>query len=269
MVKCLSVHNEPNEPPYVSVITPSYNSIRFIGETISSVQNQSYENWEMIIVDDGSTDQSAAKIKEMIEGDSRIRLLSLKENVGAAKARNLAIQEARGRYIAFLDSDDIWLPHKLKTQLLFMEEMNIAFSYASYSLIDENGNELNREVSVPKSVDYHYLVGNTIIGCLTVMIDREKIPYVEMPSIQPEDTALWLNLLHEGYEAKGIQQVLAKYRIVTNSVSRNKIRAAFRYWKLLREQERLNSVQIFYYFSKYAYHAYKKNKINVVGKTQL
>ncbi|MFI8674498.1 glycosyltransferase family 2 protein [Bacillus thuringiensis] len=267
MVKCLSVHNEPNEPPYVSVITPSYNSIRFIGETISSVQNQSYKNWEMIIVDDGSTDQSAAKIKEIIEGDSRIRLLSLKENVGAAKARNLAIQEARGRYIAFLDSDDIWLPHKLKTQLLFMEEMNIAFSYASYSLIDENGNELNREVSVPKSVDYHYLVGNTIIGCLTVMIDREKIPYVEMPSIQPEDTALWLNLLHEGYEAKGIQQVLAKYRIVTNSVSRNKIRAAFRYWKLLREQERLNSVQIFYYFSKYAYHAYKKNKINVVGKT--
>ena len=269
MVKCLSVHNEPNEPPYVSVITPSYNSIRFIGETISSVQNQSYENWEMIIVDDGSTDQSAAKIKEIIEGDSRIRLLSLKENVGAAKARNLAIREARGRYIAFLDSDDIWLPHKLKTQLLFMEEMNIAFSYASYSLIDENGNELNREVSAPKSVDYHYLVGNTIIGCLTVMIDREKIPYVEMPSIQPEDTALWLNLLHEGYEAKGIQQVLAKYRIVTNSVSRNKIRAAFRYWKLLREQERLNSVQIFYYFSKYAYHAYKKNKINVVGKTQL
>ncbi|HGH1671491.1 glycosyltransferase family 2 protein [Bacillus thuringiensis] len=269
MVKCLSVHNEPNEPPYVSVITPSYNSIRFIGETISSVQNQSYENWEMIIVDDGSTDQSAVKIKEIIEGDSRIRLLSLKENVGAAKARNLAIQEARGRYIAFLDSDDIWLPHKLKTQLLFMEEMNIAFSYASYSLIDENGNELNREVSAPKSVDYHYLVGNTIIGCLTVMIDREKIPYVEMPSIQPEDTALWLNLLHEGYEAKGIQQVLAKYRIVTNSVSRNKIRAAFRYWKLLREQERLNSVQIFYYFSKYAYHAYKKNKINVVGKTQL
>ena len=243
--------------------------MRFIGETILSVQNQSYENWEMLIVDDGSTDQSATKIKDIIEGDSRIRLLSLKQNVGAAKARNLAIQEARGRYIAFLDSDDIWLPHKLKTQLLFMEEMNIAFSYASYSLIDENGNELNREVSAPKSVDYHYLVGNTIIGCLTVMIDREKIPYVEMPSIQPEDTALLLNLLHERYEAKGIQQVLEKYRIVTNSVSRNKIRAAFRYWKLLREQERLNSVQIFYYFSKYAYHAYKKNKINVVGKTQL
>lgn len=266
MVKCLSAHNKA---PHVSVITPSYNSIRFIGETISSVQNQSYENWEMIIVDDCSTDQSAAKIKEIIEGDSRIRLLSLKENVGAAKARNLAIQEARGRYIAFLDSDDIWLPHKLKTQLLFMEEMNIAFSYASYSLIDENGNELNREVSVPKSVDYHYLVGNTIIGCLTVMIDREKIPYVEMPSVQPEDTALWLNLLHEGHEAKGIQQVLAKYRIVANSVSRNKVRAAFRYWKLLRDQKSLNAVQSFYYFSKYAYHAYKKNKINVVGKTQL
>lgn len=242
MVKCLSAHNKA---PHVSVITPSYNSIRFIGETILSVQNQSYENWEMIIVDDASTDQSAAKIKEIIEGDSRIRLISLKENVGAAKARNLAIEEARGRYIAFLDSDDIWLPHKLKTQLLFMEEMNAAFSYTSYSLIDENGNGLNREVNVPKFVDYHRLAGNTIIGCLTVMIDQEKISHIEMPNVQPEDTALWLNLLHEGHEAKGIQQVLAKYRIVENSVSRNKMRAAFRYWKLLKEQKRLNAVQIF------------------------
>ncbi|GMR65359.1 MULTISPECIES: glycosyltransferase family 2 protein [Bacillus] len=266
MVKCLLAHNKT---PHVSVITPSYNSIRFIGETILSVQNQSYENWEMIIVDDASTDQSATKIKEIIKGDSRIRILSLKENVGAAKARNLAIKEARGRYIAFLDSDDIWLPHKLKTQLLFMEEMDVDFSYTSYSLIDENGNELNREVNVPEFVDYHYLAGNTIIGCLTVMLDREKISYIEMPSMQPEDTALWLNLLSEGYEARGIQQVLAKYRIVENSVSRNKIRAAFRYWNLLRKQKPLNSFQTFFYFSKYAYHAYRKNKINVVGKTKI
>lgn len=266
MVKCLSAHNKA---PHVSVITPSYNSIRFIGETILSVQNQSYEDWEMIIVDDASTDQSLAKIKEIIKGDSRIRLLSLKENVGAAKARNIAIEEARGRYIAFLDSDDIWLPHKLKTQLLFMEEMDVDFSYTSYSLIDENSNELNREVNVPEFVGYHYLAGNTIIGCLTVMLDREKISYIEMPSMQPEDTALWLNLLSEGYEARGIQQVLAKYRIVENSVSRNKIRAAFRYWNLLRKQKPLNSFQTFFYFSKYAYHAYRKNKINVVGKTQI
>lgn len=149
-----------------------------------------------------------------------------------------------------------------------MEEMNIAFSYASYSLIDENGNELNREVSVPKSVDYHYLVGNTIIGCLTVMIDREKIPYVEMPSVQPEDTALWLNLLHEGHEAKGIQQVLAKYRIVANSVSRNKVRAAFRYWKLLRDQKVLMQCKAFTILVSMLIMLIK-NKINVVGKTQL
>lgn len=266
MAKCLSVHNET---PRVSIITPSYNSLPFIGETITSVQSQSYENWEMLIVDDASTDHSAVKIKEMIEGDSRIRLLSLNENMGAAKARNIAIKEARGRYIAFLDSDDIWLPNKLQTQLLFMEETNVAFSYTSYSLIDENSNDLNREVNVPKSVDYHYLMGNTIIGCLTVMIDREKVPYIEMPSVQPEDTALWLELLHKGYEASGIQQMLAKYRIVTNSVSRNKIRAAFRYWKLLRAQKPLNLVQTFFYFSKYAYHAYRKNKINVMEKTRL
>ncbi|KFM99844.1 glycosyltransferase family 2 protein [Bacillus clarus] len=257
MVNCLSVHNEA---PYVSIITPSYNSLRFIGETIASVQSQSYENWEMLIVDDASTDHSAAKIKEMIKEDSRIRLLLLKENIGAAKARNIAIKEAKGRYIAFLDSDDMWLPNKLETQLLFMEETDVAFSYTSYSLIDENGKNLNRDVNVPKSVDYHYLAGNTIIGCLTVMIDREKIPNIEMPSVQPEDTALWLQLLNKGYEANGIQQVLAKYRIVTNSVSRNKIRAAFRYWKLLRAQKPLNLVQTFFYFSKYAYHAYRKIK---------
>ena len=101
-------------------------------------------------------------------------------------------------------------------------------------------------MNVPEFVDYHYLVGNTIIGCLTVMLDREKIPCIEMPSVQPEDTALWLQLLYKGYEAKGIQQVLAKYRIVTNSVSRNKIRAAFRYWKLLRAQKPLNSLQTFF-----------------------
>jgi len=255
--------------PCISIITPSYNSLRFIGETIRSVQSQSYKNWEMLIVDDASTDHSAVKIKEMIEADSRIRLLSLEENMGAAKARNIAIKEARGRYIAFLDSDDIWLPNKLETQLLFMEGTNVAFSYTSYSLIDENSNALNKEVNVPEFVDYHYLVGNTIIGCLTVMLDREKIPCIEMPSVQPEDTALWLQLLYKGYEAKGIQQVLAKYRIVTNSVSRNKIRAAFRYWKLLRAQKPLNSLQTFFYFSKYAYHAYRKNKINVVGKTQV
>ena len=124
MVKCLSVHNEV---PCISIITPSYNSLRFIGETIRSVQSQSYKNWEMLIVDDASTDHSAVKIKEMIEGDSRIRLLSLEENMGAAKARNIAIKEARGRYIAFLDSDDIWLPNKLETQLLFMEGTMLRF----------------------------------------------------------------------------------------------------------------------------------------------
>lgn len=266
MVNSLSVRSEA---PYVSIITPCYNSLRFIGETIASVQNQSYENWEMIIVDDASTDHAVAKIKEVIKEDSRIRLLLLKENIGTAKARNIAIKEAKGRYIAFLDSDDMWLPNKLEKQLLFMKETETAFSYTSYSLIDENGNSLGKEVNVPKSVNYYDLVGNTIIGCLTVMIDREKIPYIEMPSIQPEDTALWLQLLNKGYEANGIQQVLAQYRIVTNSVSRNKLKAAFRYWKLLRTQKPLNLAQTCFYFSKYAYHAYRKNKIHVMEKTPL
>ncbi|MGF9965821.1 glycosyltransferase family 2 protein [Bacillus rhizoplanae] len=249
-----------NTYPCVSVITPSYNSARFITETIQSVQQQTYEQWEMIIIDDGSTDDSVSIITEYIKNDSRIRLLSLKQNVGIAAARNIGLKEARGKYVAFLDSDDIWFPHKLYEQISFMKEKNVAFSYTSYCYINEDGENLDVHVQAPVALDYYDLVGNTVIGCLTVMLDRTKIPHVEMPMIRPEDTALWLSLLKQGYKANGLQQVLAKYRIVNNSVSRNKLKAALQYWKLLRQQESFHVVKAAFYFSKYAYHAYQKNK---------
>lgn len=119
------------------------------------------------------------------------------------------------------------------------------------------------EVKAPKVVDYKYLIGNTIIGCLTVMLDRQQIKQIEMPDIQPEDTALWLLLLRQGHKAYGLQKVLSRYRIVCNSASRNKFKAAYRYWKLLRSQEKLNLVKSNFYFGKYAYHAYNKNKVSL------
>lgn len=247
--------------PLVSIITPSYNSLAFIRETIESVQAQSYPHWEMIIVDDKSKDESVHVINHYVKDDQRIKLISLTQNIGTAKARNVAIKKAKGNYIAFLDSDDLWLPTKLEEQVTFMQKGNLSFSFTSYSLINEDGNHMNIEVKAPKVVDYKYLIGNTTIGCLTVMLDRQQIKQIEMPVIQPEDTALWLLLLKQGHQAYGLQKVLSKYRIVSNSVSRNKFKAAYRYWKLLRSQEKLNLVKANFYFGKYAYHAYNKNKV--------
>ncbi|MGX2960665.1 glycosyltransferase family 2 protein [Peribacillus sp. JNUCC 23] len=246
--------------PLVSIITPSYNSSAFIIETIESVQAQTYPHWEMIIVDDKSKDDSVHIIHEYIKTEPRIKLIPLTQNGGAARARNVAINEAKGEYIAFLDSDDFWSPTKLEDQVTFMQKGNLAFSFTSYSLMDEKGNPMDIEVIAPETVDYKYLIGNTTIGCLTVMLDRQQIKQIEMPDIQPEDTALWLLLLRQGYQAYGLQKVLSKYRIVRNSTSRNKLKAAYRYWKLLRGQEKLNLIKTNFYFSKYAYHAYNKNR---------
>lgn len=254
------IYTKKDSESLVSVITPSYNSSPFIKETIESVQAQSYANWEMIIVDDKSRDDSVHVIKQYIEKDPRIKLITLTQNAGAARARNIALKEAQGDYIAFLDSDDLWLPTKLEEQVAFMQKDNLAFSFTSYSLIDEQGNTMNIQVHAPKVVDYKYLLGNTTIGCLTVMLDRHQFKQIEMPVIQPEDTALWLVLLRLGYQAYGLQKSLSKYRIVSNSTSRNKLKAAYRYWKLLRNQEKLNFVKTNFYFSQYAYHAYKKNR---------
>lgn len=249
-----------NDKPLVSVITPSYNSLFFILETIKSVQAQSYSNWEMLIVDDHSQDCSVQEIRAFTKNDERIKLITLSQNGGAAKARNIALKEAQGDYIAFLDSDDLWFPNKLQAQVAFMQKRNLAFSFTSYTLISEEGNPLGIEVNVPKTVDYKDLMGNTIIGCLTVMLDRNQIKHIQMPIIQPEDTALWLILLKQGFQAHGLPKVLSKYRIVSNSTSRFKVRAAYRYWRLIRIQEKLNFVKANYYFSKYAYNAYIKNR---------
>lgn len=253
--------NEKDSMPLVSVITPSYNCSAFIKETVESVLSQSYPHWEMIIVDDKSKDDSVYVIQQYVAEDQRIKLIPLSQNIGAAGARNVAIQQAIGDYIAFLDSDDLWLPTKLEEQVSFMQKGNLAFSFTSYSLISEEGTHMDIEVTAPPIVDYKYLIGNTTIGCLTVMLDRQQIQRIEMPITQPEDTALWLSLLKQGHQAYGLQKVLANYRIVRNSTSRNKVKAAYRYWKLLRSQEKLSLIKVNFYFSKYAYHAYNKNRV--------
>ncbi|MCU5326114.1 glycosyltransferase family 2 protein [Bacillus cereus group sp. BfR-BA-01428] len=246
--------------PKVSIITPSYNSEEFIKQTIKSVVKQTFQKWELIVIDDCSQDNTREIVKAYEEIDNRIKLLELEKNSGAAVARNKGIEIARGTYIAFLDSDDIWEYTKLEKQIKFMEEKDIAFSFCGYEVIDEHGNSLGKEVKAPNEIRYNELLGNTIIGCLTVMLNKEKIGEFRMPNVKPEDTALWLEILRTGFKAYGIQESLAKYRIVQGSVSRNKLKAAGNYLKVLWRQKDLNIVRKFLYFILYAFNALKKNK---------
>lgn len=236
----------------VSIITPSHNSAPFISETIQSVLNQSFSDWELIIVDDCSTDNSVDVIQSFVERDSRIKLIQLSENSGAAVARNRAIEVAQGRYIAFLDSDDLWLPDKLKKQLAFMQTNDYPFCYAAYDKRDEHG-QVFGHIGVPDRVSYSDLLKMCSIGCLTAMYDTEYFGKVTMPLIRKrQDLGLWLKLLKKTEYAYGLNQTLAQYRVRTDSISANKANAAKFTWRLYREVEGLNLMKASYYFSHYA-----------------
>lgn len=236
----------------VSIVTPSYNCTNYIHETISSVCSQTLTDWEMIIVDDCSTDNSVSVIKSCIEKDSRIKLIQLKENSGAAVARNTAIEAAQGRYIAFLDSDDLWLPDKLEKQLAFMQLNDYPFSYAAYDKIDVNG-QVFGHVGVPDRVSYSDLLKMCSIGCLTAIYDKEFFGKVYMPLIRKrQDLGLWLRLLRKTNYAYGLNESLAQYRVRIDSISSNKANAAKFTWRLYRDVESLNLIKASYYFSHYA-----------------
>ena len=188
----------------ISIVTPSYNSSKFISETIESAISQTYQSWEMIIVDDCSTDGSQEIIKEYCKNDSRIKLFALEDNSGAAVARNRAINEANGEYIAFLDSDDLWTHDKLEKQLAFMQKNNYAFTYTFYKKIDEKGMSLNKNVTPPISIDYNGLLKNNVIGCLTVMYSVDVLGKIYMPLIRKrQDYATWLKILKTGIIGTG------------------------------------------------------------------
>lgn len=245
----------------VSIITPVYNAEKYIEDTIKSVLNQSYMNWELILINDCSSDCSMNIIKKYNDRDSRIRVIELNKNSGPAVARNTGIECAHGRFIAFLDSDDIWMPNKLEVQLNFMKKNNIYFSFTEYLKINENG-ENRGIVKVPKNLTYTELLKSNIIGCLTVVYDTHGIGKVYMPDIRKrQDYGLWLKILREHTNAYGIQKCLAKYRVRKNSVSSNKIKAASYQWQVYRKIEQLNLFKSIYYFINYTYYGLKKSKI--------
>ena len=242
----------------VSVITPCYNSEKFLDECISSVLNQTYKNWEMLIVDDNSSDNSSILINSYSKKDERIKPLYLNDNIGAAMARNKAISKAKGKYLAFLDSDDVWLPKKLEVQTNFMKKNNCSFVFSSYSVISDD-EKPNYTISVPETITYKRYLKNTIIGCLTVMLDKEKFKKIEMPNLRSShDMALWLNLLKQEKYAYGIAQDLAIYREHKSSNTSNKFRAIYDVWNVYRKHEKLNLFYSIYNFVFYAINAFIK-----------
>ena len=241
----------------VSIITPSYNTSKFIEECIRSVLDQSYTNWELIIVDDCSSDNSCEMIRKY--NDKRIQLFELDSNVGAAEARNVAIRQAKGKYIAFLDSDDLWEPQKLEKQISFMQKKDIAFSFSTYQPMSEDGSKLYSIIHAPKIVTYSSYLKNTIIGCLTVVIDREIAGDFEMPNISSShDMALWLLIMKRGFDAYGLDENLARYRIVSASNTSSKWRVAKDVWKIYREVEKLSFLYSGWCFLNYAFNALVK-----------
>jgi len=244
----------------VSIITPSYKSVKFIKETIDSVLVQTYTNWEMIVVDDCSPDDSNELIENYILKDSRIKFIKLEKNSGPAVARNRAIEEAVGRYIAFLDADDLWMPQKLEKQISFMNEQKCALSYTSYYVISEDNEELGL-FTTKEQINYSDLLKTNSIGCLTAIYDTDILGKVLMPNIiKKQDYALWLKILKQIDYAKGIVEPLAYYRIVENSVSSNKMVGIKYIWEIFREVEKLNIFKSMYYFSYYVYYGMKKYK---------
>ena len=243
----------------VSIITPTYNASRFVEATIQSVLSQTYQNFEMIIVDDCSTDNTIEIVERYSKLDHRIKVYKLKENSGAAVVRNKAIEMAQGRYIAFLDSDDLWDEEKLEKHLEFIKEKNAGISFTSYRLMKEDGTLINKEVKAPEEMTYKKLLKNTIIGCLTVIIDREVVGDFRMPLIRAgQDTATWLSILKRDFTAYGYEEVLSSYRLVEGSISSNKKKALKRTWNMYRTVENFGVVKSSYYFINYAINAAKK-----------
>lgn len=252
--------------PLVSIITPSYNSALLIVPTIKSVISQSIGNWEMIIVDDCSCDNSVEVIRSFADQDPRIKLIQLAENSGAAVARNTAIEAAKGRYIAFLDSDDAWLPNKLEKQVAFMQENSYPFTFAAYDKVNES-DEIFGHVGVPDKVTYSDLLKSCSIGCLTAMYDTEFFGKVYMPLIRKrQDLGLWLKLLKKTKYAYGLNETLGFYKVRKDSISANKKSAALFTWRLYRDIEKLSLPKASYYFSHYAVRGLLRTKYPGVAR---
>lgn len=250
--------NKPN----VSIIVPVYNAAGFIHDTINSIFNQTYNNYEILVIDDDSKDDTVKIIQRLKSNEKRIKLINLDSNFGPATARNYGIKNATGKYIAFLDSDDIWLPHKLEKQIGFMEKNNSNFSFTSYRLCDEAGIYLNKRTTAPAEISYKELLKYNWIGTSTVMFNAETLGKHYMPYLRNrQDWGLWLSLIKKAKVAHFIDEPLVEYKIRQNSISKGKIRLIKYHWRIYREVENFNLLKSSYFLGINLINHLKKDKI--------
>lgn len=246
--------------PEVSIIMPAFNCCRTIQASIDSVLSQTHKKWELIIINDGSSDATGSVVKKYASLDERIQVINLRKNLGAGPARNIAIVAAAGRFVAFLDSDDVWCPEKLQLQTEFMKANDYAFAYHDYSIIDKEG-ALRKNLRCESRFDYKKYLSNNGIGVLTIMIDTSKVDLPRM-SDQPATEAVgcWLEILQQGFFAYRLPMNLASYRLTPNSVSRNKVRARYWYWRVMRDRLKISFASALVYLVLSSLNAYKKAK---------
>ena len=247
--------------PIVSIITPAYNAAPFLEETVKSVQAQSFPDWEMIIVDDCSTDNTYSLAKKLAEEDSRIKVLQNSENSGVAATRNKALNVATGQYIAFLDSDDLWLPDKLKKQIEFMDAGHYILTYTNYQKFNsDTGERYSKIIKAPAKMTAKQIYGDTSIGCLTVMVNRDMAGPFHMPLLgHTEDNITWQEILAKGYTAYRLDEVFSLYREGNSSLTSGKKQAAKQQWQTYREYYKFSIPKSMYYFTSYAFHAFIKH----------
>ena len=244
----------------VSIIMPVFNDERNLFSSISSVLSQTYTNWELLVIDDSSTDCSSQIIADYCSRDARIKLFSTNKPSGSPTLpRNIGLEHSKGRFIAFLDSDDRWMPTKLETQIaLFAEKPDALIVFSNYKMMDEQGGLYEHPVVAPHSTDYHHLLKGNVIGCLTAMYDTQKVGSIRFPRCGHEDYALLLSVLRKGGKAYNTDTIEAVYRLTGSSVSSNKFRAMGWQWNIYTRIEHFGVLRSLYYFVHYAIRAVKK-----------
>ncbi len=237
----MTVINQIKNNPKVSIIVPMYNAVSTLEETIKSVQAQTYTDWELILVDDCSKDNTKQFAEKFAKIDDRIKVFQMPRNGGPGAATRLGFKKSSGGLVAFIDADDLWVPDKLEKQIEFMKKNDYSFVCSDYLWVDEHGNSLNKIIKCKEKADYKTILKSCPIGSSTVLITAEQLKKVKIPTIRKNnDYALWLLLMRDGLNIYGMHEVLMKYRIISTSNSFNKRKMIKYFWKVYREQEKFS-----------------------------